>query len=91
MTMLRKKMIREMELRNLSYNTQKKYLEAVAAIAKFYKTSPDKISYEMIEDYLLYLKTVKLLSPSTISAYLDRLKFFYNSVQKNDPPLNDVV
>lgn len=87
MTRLREKMIREMELRNLSYRTQKKYLEAVTALAKFYKTPPDRISYEMIEDYLLYLKTVKQLAPSTIRGYLDRLKFFYNSVQKNDPPL----
>lgn len=87
MTKLRKKMIREMELRNLAYRTQKKYLEAVTALAKYYNTSPDRITYEMVEDYLIYLKTVKSLSPSTIRGYLDRLKFFYNSVLKNDPPL----
>lgn len=87
MTQLRKKMIREMELRNFAYRTKKKYLESVTAFAKFYNTPPDKITYEMVEDYLLYLKTEKSLSPSTIRGYLERLKFFYNSVLKNDPPL----
>ena len=80
MTPLRKKMIREMELRNFAYRTKKKYLESVTAFAKFYNTPPDKITYEMVEDYLLYLKTEKSLSPSTIRGYLERLKFFYNSV-----------
>ena len=59
MTELREKMIREMELRNLSENTQRYYLQAVFALAKYYMQSPDKMTKEMIEDYLLYLKKEK--------------------------------
>ena len=59
MTELREKMIREMELRNLSENTQRSYLQAVFALAKYYMQSPDKMTKEMIEDYLLYLKKEK--------------------------------
>ena len=55
MTELRKKMIREMELRNLSKNTQRSYLQAVYGLAKHYMQPPDQITKEMIEDYLLSL------------------------------------
>jgi hypothetical protein len=55
MTALRKKMIREMELRNLSENTQRSYLQAVCGVAKHYMRSPDKMTKAMIEDYLLHL------------------------------------
>ena len=54
MTELRQKMIRAMELKNLSTNTQRTYLTAVSGLAKHYHKSPDKLSKEMIEDYLLY-------------------------------------
>jgi hypothetical protein len=56
MTQLRQKMIRAMELQNLSANTQRVYLAAVTGLAKHYQKSPDTITKEMIEDYLLYLK-----------------------------------
>ena len=59
MTELRKKMIRAMELKNLSHHTQRAYIAAVTGIAKFYNQSPDKMTQEKIEDYLLYLKLDK--------------------------------
>jgi len=43
MTELRSKMIKSMELRNFSKNTQRSYLKAVSGLAKHYKKSPDKI------------------------------------------------
>ena len=54
MTPLRKKMIRAMELRNLSHHTQRSYLTAVKGLSRHYQNSPDKLTKEMIEDYLLY-------------------------------------
>lgn len=59
MTELRRKMIRAMELKNLSNHTQRAYLAAVTGLSKHYQQSPDKIKKEMIEDYLLYLKNEK--------------------------------
>ena len=56
MTPLREKMIKAMELRNLAQNTQRYYLSAVTGITRHYKQSPDQLTQEMIEDYLLYLK-----------------------------------
>lgn len=58
MTELRKEMIKAMELRNFSKHTQRTYLSAVSGLAKYYMKSPDKISKEMIEDYLLHLTKI---------------------------------
>ena len=41
-------MIRAMELKNLSANTQRTYLTAVTGLAKHYQKSPDELSKEMI-------------------------------------------
>jgi hypothetical protein len=55
MTELRQKMIRAMELKNLSPHTRRAYLAAVTGLARHYRQSPAAISKEMIEDYLLSL------------------------------------
>jgi site-specific recombinase XerD len=80
MTELREKMIREMELRNLSKNTQRSYLQAVYGLAKHYMQSPDQMTKEMIEDYLLYLKKVKGNALTTVGSVISGLRFFYNHV-----------
>ena len=80
MTELREKMIREMELRNLSKNTQRSYLQAVYGLAKYYMQSPDKMTKEMIEDYLLYLKKEKGDALTTIGSAITGMRFFYSHV-----------
>ena len=62
MTELREKMIRTMELKNLSPSTVKGYLTSITTLSKHYKKSPDKITHEMVEDFLLYLKNDKELA-----------------------------
>ena len=59
MTPLRQQMIRAMDLKNLSPHTRRSYLNAVTKLAKHYRQSPETITEEMIEDYLLYLKNEK--------------------------------
>ena len=80
MTELRQKMIRTMDLRNLSEHTKRTYLQAVTGLANHYHLSPDTISEVMIEDYLLYLKNQKGRAPSGIHSDLSGLKFFYKHV-----------
>ncbi len=63
MTALRQQMIRQMDLKNLSPHTRRAYLSAVTNLAKHYRQSPETISSEMIEDYLLYLKNEKGRAP----------------------------
>jgi site-specific recombinase XerD len=80
MTQLRQTMIRAMELKNLSKNTQRAYLAAVTGLAKHYQQSPVKITDKMIEDYLLYLKNDKGNAPNSCGSVLTGLRFFYKTV-----------
>jgi len=77
MTQLRQKMIRAMDLKNLSHHTQRSYLAAVTGLAKHYRQSPEKITETMIEDYLLYLKNKKGNAPASCCSVLTGLRFFY--------------
>jgi integrase/recombinase XerD len=79
-TELREKMIRTMELHNLSKNTQRSYLAAVSGLSKFYMKSPDEVTKEMIEDYFLYLKRDRDRAPATLGSVITGLRFFYNRV-----------
>ena len=87
MTPLQQKMIRAMELKNLSSNTQRAYLAAVTGIAGFYNKSPDKMTKEKIEDYLLYLKQDKGNAPNSCYSVLTGLRFFYKYVTEKQIPV----
>jgi len=80
MTPLRQKMIREMDLKNLSHHTRRSYLNAVTKLAKHYWQSPETITEEMIEDYLLYLKNEKGNALATCCITLTGLRFFYKHI-----------
>jgi integrase/recombinase XerD len=84
MTELRQKMIRAMELKNLSKNTQRAYLAAVTGLARHYRQSPDEATQEMVDDYMLYLKNDKGLAPNSCGSALNGLRFFYKHVVEKD-------
>lgn len=77
MSKLREKMIRDMQLRNLSPNTQKSYVTAVAGLAKHYRRSPDQIRPEEIQDYLIFLLTIRKLATGSCQTIIIGLRFFY--------------
>ena len=83
---LRQKMIRAMELSNLAKNTQRYYLAAVTGIARHYQQSPDTLSQQMIEDYLLYLKNTKGNTPESCGSVAAGLRFFYKHVADKQIP-----
>jgi integrase/recombinase XerD len=87
MTPLRQKMTRAMELKNLSQHTQRAYLAAVTGIARFYKQSPDEMTKEKIEDYLLYLKQDQGNAPNSCYSVLTGLRFFYKYVTEKEIPV----
>jgi integrase/recombinase XerD len=87
MTRLRQKMIRAMELNNFSHHTQRAYLAAVTGIAKFYNQSPEKMTPQKIEDYLLYLKNQKDNAPNSCYSVLTGLRFFYKYVTEKQMPV----
>lgn len=84
MTELRQKMIRAMELKNLSKHTQRAYLAAVTGLSRHYRQPPDKATQEMVDDYMLYLKNDKGLAPNSCGSALAGLSFFYKHVLQKE-------
>jgi len=80
MSQLRQKMIRAMDLKNLSDPTKKAYLSAVTGLARHYQASPEIITAEQIDDYLLYLKNEKGYAPSSCHSVLSGLRFFHQNI-----------
>jgi hypothetical protein len=56
------------------------YLQAVYGLAKHYTQSPEKMTKEMIEDYLLYLKKEEGKALTSIGSAITGLRFFYSHV-----------
>ena len=77
MTPLRKQMIEELQLRNLSEATIHTYVDAVERYAKHFNTSPAKLGPEQVREYLLYLLNNHHVSSSTIQVNRGALKFLY--------------
>lgn len=80
MTMLRARMIREMQLRQFSPATQESYLLAVKALARYYRQSPDRLTVEQIRDYMHYLLVERKLAGSSCNVAAAALTFFYRRV-----------
>ncbi len=84
MTPLRQKMIRTMDLKNLSKHTKRAYLGAVTGLVKHYQQSPEKITETMIEDYLLFMKNQKGNTLSTCKGALNGIRFFYRHILEKE-------
>jgi integrase/recombinase XerD len=78
MTPLRQRMIEDMQLRNLSTNTQRAYLHYVTGLARFYQTSPDHLSLEDIREYQLYTINERQYSAESVNHFVVSAKFLYN-------------
>ena len=78
MTQLRTRMIDSMILRGMSEKTQGSYVRSVAQLASFYNRSPDQISDEEVQAYLLHLIRTRRLSWSSCNVAVYGLRFFYH-------------
>ena len=80
MTPLRKRVIRELELRRKSPRTIQAYVLAVAQLASHYGRSPERISLEEVRSFLHYLITERKLSFSSCNQKLAGIRFLYREV-----------
>jgi hypothetical protein len=55
MTPLRQRMLQDMQTRTLSPHTLEAYVRAVARLAAFYKTPPDRLDLEQVRAFLVHL------------------------------------
>lgn len=88
MTPMRQEMIRAMELRNLSKHTKRNHLGSVDRLSRYYNKSPDQLTKEQIEDYLLYLKNERGNTLGTCGVVASGIRFFFKHVVKKDLELD---
>ena len=82
MTRLRKRMMEELQLRNLSPVTADTYLRAVKRFARYYNLSPEKLGAERVREYLLHLMNDNEVVASTILVNRSALRFLYVATLK---------
>jgi site-specific recombinase XerD len=73
-----------MIVRGFAARTRETYLGVVRGLAKHYRRSPDLISDEEIQAYLLYLIRDRQRSWSTCNIVVHGLRFFYHETLKRD-------
>jgi site-specific recombinase XerD len=69
-------MLQDMQMRNLSPHTLEAYVRAVARLAAFYKTSPDRLDLEQVRAFLVHL-VEQQVSFSLFNQTRAALVFFY--------------
>ena len=91
MTVLRQRMLEDMQLRGLAEKTQEAYLRAVRQISEHYNKSPDQISEDELRGYFLYLTNVRQIARSSCIINICGLKFFYERTLGKSWPTFDLL
>ena len=87
MTVLRQRMLEDLQLRGLAPKTQEAYVGAVAQLAKHCGKSPESLTEEELRQYFLYLSNGKQASRSTMVVALCGIKFLYRYTLRREWPL----
>ena len=77
MSPLRRRMIEDMQIRNLTLNTQRVYIANIFRFACHFRKSPDLLGPPEIRTYLLHLTRERRLAASSIIVTVSALRFFY--------------
>jgi len=91
MSPLRQKMTDLLVIKNYSIHTQECYIRSVEQLSQFFNRSPDKITPEEIQEWILHLIRAAHLAPGTIKLRLSALKFFYHDVLQREHYLDKVL
>src|SRR6516225_1658300 len=76
MSPLRRRMIEDMTIRNLSPATQRSYLHAVSKFSQYFGRSPDRLGLEDVRAYQVHLAS-KGLAWASLNQVVCALRFFY--------------
>jgi site-specific recombinase XerD len=91
MTSLRQRMLEDLQVRNLSPETQRAYIEHVARFARHFGRSPDALGPNEIRAYQIYLTNEKQLAPSSIIITIAALRFLYKVTLKKGWSFDEVA
>jgi integrase/recombinase XerD len=76
LTPLRRRMIEDMTIRNLSPATQQSYVHAVAKFSRFFGRSPDQLDLEDVRAFQVHLVAGGVSWPA-LNQIVCALRFFY--------------
>jgi integrase/recombinase XerD len=82
LTPLRKRMLEELQLRNLSSATRDAYIRAVERFARYFHQPPERLGSEQVREYLLHLANDNKVKPNTLLVNRAALRFVYYSTLK---------
>jgi integrase/recombinase XerD len=91
MTALRRRMLEDMQVRNLSPNTQASYCQQVSQFARHFGKSPADLHPEDIRTYQVYLTNERKLTPKSILIAVSAIRFLYKVTLKKDWSFEDVI
>jgi len=77
MTPLRAKYIRDLVIHGRSKHTQEAYTRYVCDLARYYRRSPELISYEEVTGWLYHLIKERQLSASSVNIAVSAVRFLY--------------
>jgi site-specific recombinase XerD len=86
---LRRRMIDDMTVRNLSPATQRSYIHAVAKFSRYFGRSPDRLDLEDVRAYQVYLVSQGISWPA-LNQTVCALRFFYG-VTLNRPEIPERI
>jgi integrase/recombinase XerD len=91
MTPLRRRMIDDMQIRNLAPLTQTAYVQQVSLFARHFGQSPEHLGRDEIRAYQIHLVQDKHLAASSISVAVAALRFLYTVTLKRDWPVEEDI
>jgi len=91
MTMLRQRMLEELQRHNYSQSTIDTYINSVKDFAEYFHKSPDLLGAEEVRRYQLYLLNEKKLTAQTVKVRMSALRFFYwKTIKRRDIYFDDL-
>jgi integrase/recombinase XerD len=91
MTLLRQRMLEELQRHNYSQATIESYINAVKEFAEYFHKSPDLLGAEEVRRYQLYLINDKKLAAQTVKVRMSALRFFYwKTLKRRDIYFDDL-
>src|SRR5258707_10178693 len=91
MTTLRRRMLEDFQVRNLSLHTKDASVQQVSQFARHFNRSPELLGPEEIRSYQVYLRNERKLAPSSIIIAVAALRFLYKITLHKDWSLEEVI
>src|SRR5215831_8020319 len=91
MTPLRQRMLEDMQIRNLSPNTQASYVLQVSLFARHFGKSLLELSPDDIRTYQIHLMNERKLAPQSILIAVSAIRFLYRVTLKRDWIIEEAI